>query len=123
MKQTIEITDYTRVIPRDFFNEAKLLKGMGLLALKILDCQLPEKIGIDITNEEGEPFDIQLTEDGLLFVANYRVTVNNVDVFVGSRYNSKSNFSLVAVVDYCEYLIFEEDGKFSEEFITQFQNL
>ncbi len=64
--------NYQRVIPRDFFNESKLLKCMGFLALKIHECKIPNNIDIKI-EENDEPFDIQLTVDGSLTIINYPV--------------------------------------------------
>lgn len=110
-------TEYNRVIPRDFFNEAKLLKCMGLLSLKILDGQLPDGLKIEI-EESGEPFDIQLTEDGSLFVANYQVLVNDVPVIMGTAYNSKSNYPLNCIFNYEEIRVFDETGNFTEEFVS-----
>lgn len=113
---------YNRVIPRDFFNEAKLLKCMGLLSLKILDAQLPE--GINITIEDsGEPFEIRLTEDGMLFVANYPVTLNDKNVLFGTTYNSKSQYPFFCIIDYVETLVFDENGQFTTEFLNlEFQS-
>lgn len=54
--------NYTRVIPRNFFNEAKLLKCFGKLSLAVLDCQTPPGIKIDI-HDTGAPFQIELTDD------------------------------------------------------------
>lgn len=108
---------YTRVIPRDFFNEGKLLKCMGVLSLKILDRQLPEDVQIEI-DEPGEPFKIQLTDDGLLTVVNYPVTVNGKTVFMGTVYNSKANFPLFARSESLEdFQVFDDNGDFSSEFI------
>ena len=111
---------YQRVVPRDFFNEAKLLKCMGVLALSVLDNTTPD--GIDIVIEEsGDPFDIVLDEMwGLLMVSNYRVSINDEVYMIGTRYNSKSNFPFVVVYDDTEYEIFNEQGKFSSEFIDLF---
>ena len=55
------------VIPRDFFNYAKLLKCMGFLALNIHNGTLPDGIEISI-EESGEQFEIGLEDD--LFVVN-----------------------------------------------------
>lgn len=93
---------------------------MGVLSLKILDRALPEGIDISIT-ESGNPFNIQLTDDGSLYVANYHVQVNGQTVQFHTTYNSKSNFPLYAYIDYCEYLVFDEGGEFTEEFIEQFK--
>lgn len=108
---------YTRVIPRDFFNEAKLLKCMGVLALKILDRQLPDGVNIEI-EESGEPFQIELTDDGNLFVSNYPVLVNGQPATFCTVYNSKENFPLNLIYDYCEYRVFDEAGNFHPDFIN-----
>ncbi len=111
---------HNRVIPRDFFNEAKLLKCMGVLALSVLDNTMPD--GIDILIEEsGQPFDIVLDEMwGLLIVSNYRVSINDEEYMVGTTYNSKEAFPFVVVVEDTEYEVFNEQGKFSHEFIELF---
>ena len=111
---------YTRVIPRDFFNEAKLLKCLGQLALKILDCQLPEGIKIEIS-ENGEPFDIQLTGDGLLFISNYETLINDKRVDFFTTYNAKGPFPLLAYYDEIETTVFDENGEFTNEFIEGFK--
>jgi len=113
--------NHRRVVPRDFFNEAKLLKCMGFLALRILDNQLPEGINIEIS-EPGEPFEIGMLQDGSLFVVNYPVTVNGEEVFMKTTYNSKDNFPMYCEIDYNDYLVFDEKGNFSQEFIERFSN-
>jgi hypothetical protein len=112
---------YTRVIPRDFFNEAKLLKCMGQLSLKILDGMLPT--GVDILIEEsGEPFEINRTIDGNIFVVNYYVTVNQMPVQFATKLNSKEPYPLMAIVDYEEYEVFDNNGNFTTDFINRFSN-
>lgn len=111
---------YQRVIPRDFFNEAKLLKCMGLLAMKVLDNQLPEGIKIGI-EDNGESFDIiQMEYCGDITVNNYPVTVNGIELLFASKYNSKSNFPLYCEIDYEPIIVFNEIGDFSNEFIETF---
>ena len=113
------MSTYTRVIPRDFFNEAKLLKCMGHLSVKIIDNFLPENIKIFI-EECGDEFKIRQLDSGELWVSNYDTTVNSVPVRFCSAYNSKSNFPLFCE-DGDEYvLVFDEDGNFTEEFINHF---
>jgi hypothetical protein len=107
---------YKRVIPRDFFNEAKLLKCMGLLSLKILDGGLPTGVNIEI-EENGEFFDISQTVDGRLFISNYTTTINDVYVNLSTTYNSKENYPLLCYHDDTETTVFNEDGSFTEEFI------
>lgn len=107
--------DYIRVIPRDFFNEAKLLKCMGQLALKILDCQLPDGMKIEI-DETGEQFDIQQNIDGMLYINNYDVSINGVRVIIYTNYNDKASYPLVCLYDDEYYKIFDEAGNFTDEF-------
>lgn len=108
------IETYTRVIPRDFFNEAKLLKCMGVLALKILDGQTPCEISIE---ESGEPFNIELTDEGNLFVSNYPVTVKGQEMVFVTTYNSKDAFPFYCVHEYCEYQVFDDAGNWHPDFL------
>lgn len=107
---------YQRVIPRDFFNEAKLLKCLGHLSLKILDGMLPDGVKIAI-EESGKPFEIHLTDDGRLFLNDYDVTINDTYVSMSTTYNSKDNYPLVCFHDDVETVVFNELGMFTEEFI------
>jgi len=108
---------YTRVIPRDFFNEAKLLKCMGQLSLKILDGKLPENIKIEI-DESGEAFEIGLTNDGRLFLNNYDTTINDTYVSLSTIYNSQNQYPLICFHDDEEITVFDNDGNFTDDFIT-----
>lgn len=110
-----EIESYTRVIPRDFFNEAKLLKCFGQLALKILDGLTPDNMDIYI-EESGEPFNIDLTDDGSLIISNYETMINNIPVIFKTTYNSKANYPFFCEVDYTDYEVFDDNGNFTDEF-------
>lgn len=112
-------SDHPRTIPRDFFNESKLLKCMGFLALRILDNQLPDGISIKI-DEHGEPFEIKMLRDGSLTVSNYDVYVNGEIVVMKTTYNSKSNFPLFCDYEGEEFLVFDDKGQFDKEFIEKF---
>lgn len=111
---------YKRIIPRDFFNEAKLLKCMGLLSLKIEDRETPEGIKIEIESN-NEPFEIVLLEEGSLTIKNYLVKVNGKRVTMKTTYNSKSPFPLMCGIGYDEWPVFTDEGEFDEEFIEKFQ--
>lgn len=108
--------NYSRVIPRDFFNEAKLLKCMGLLALNVLDGKQPENTVISISDND-EPFNVVLLDDGHLTVINYPVKINGIEVVFKSTYNSKSNYPLLAEYQDCEYVVFDEQGQWDSEFL------
>lgn len=108
-------TTYDRVIPRDFFNEAKLLKCFGFLSLKILNNSLPEGMQIHI-EDNGERFDIELADEGFLYLANYCTTINEVPVLFLTTYNNKSNFPFYCRIDDYDYQVFDEGGNFTDEF-------
>ena len=112
---------YRRKIPRDFFNEAKLLKCMGLLSVKVLDNKIPEGIDIEV-NGDGDRFNIELNETYYgLQVTNYTVSINEEDYVSYTAYNSKDNFPLMIVdEDDYEFRAFDEQGNFSEDFIEYF---
>lgn len=111
---------YTRVIPRDFFNEAKLLKCMGLLALKILDGLTPCEISIE---ENGESFNIELSDEGSLFISNYNVIVKNTVCHFKTTYNAKGNYPFYCEYDYTDYLVFDENGDWHPNFIEFIKTL
>jgi len=114
--------NHNRVIPRDFFNESKLLKCMGQLALKILDGRVPEGITIEI-EESGEAFNIALSNEyDCLYVTNYPITVNGENVFFGTTYNSKALYPMVCYDDDVEFNVFDDQGNFTNKFIEQFVN-
>lgn len=108
---------YQRVIPRDFFNEAKLLKCFGQLSLKILDCTLPDGMTIYI-DENGESFGIQMSHDGYLTIDNYETTLNNIPVIFKTTYNSKFAYPFFCEYDYVDYEVFDDNGEFTKEFIN-----
>lgn len=110
---------YVRVIPRDFFNESKLLKCMGKLSLSVLDCTLPKGITV-IINDTGDPFDIRLSDDGSLYVENVETFVNDRVSRFFTRYNSKRNFPFYCIhPDSLEEIeVFTETGEFSDDFVS-----
>lgn len=108
---------YTRVIPRDLFNEAKLLKCMGFLCLAILDKKTPVEMSFDdeFVGEYG--FRIGLWDDGGLEVTNLTVCIKDVPYLFRTTYNSKETFPLHLFYDNCEYRVFDEAGNWDVEFI------
>jgi len=84
---------YLRVIPRDLFNEAKLLKCLG--ALYIAAERLPEGWVTLERGHDGAPFQIEQNKsDGSIFVANVHVYVNKIHVHVYTSLNSKAPYPL-----------------------------
>lgn len=104
---------YQRVIPRDLFNEAKLLKCLGRLTLNIHNGGIP---GLSF-DHDGQPFEIDIYPYNALYVKNIQFFYKDVRIFFQTTYNSKSNYPLYLAFENCEYLVFEEDGNYSDEFI------
>lgn len=112
------MTKYQRVLPRDLFNEAKLLKCMGHLVLLIMGCKTPVTMGY---GDEGcdEGFEIGLLEEGSLTIKNLPVSIRGKVFLFKTTYNSRANYPLyVQDKNYCDYLVFNEQGEFSEDFIN-----
>ena len=107
-------SSYIRVTPRDLFNEAKLLKCMGQLCLKVHDNMVP--VAMEVTHD-GDPFEIALLDEGALCISNLHVSIHGVGVVFQATYNSRASYPLFAFYDNCEYLVFGDDGEFTSEFI------
>lgn len=108
-------TKYKRVIPRDLFNEAKLLKCMGRLVLLIQDRFIPLQMSCV---DNGEPFKIALMDEGSLTITNITITVKGRTLLFKTTYNAKSNYPLYVEHDNCDYRVFDETGEFDMEFIN-----
>ncbi len=112
---------YNRVIPRDLFNEGKLLKCMGRLILLILDGRTPVKMGYD---EIDEPFEIELLDEGSLTISNLDVSIKKKKVIFKTTYNSKEPYPLFCGQDETESIeVLTDEGEFTEEFITYCKQL
>lgn len=102
---------YKRIIPRDFFNESKLLKCLGRLSLNILECKTND---ITLVEEfDNECFDIYLDENnGYLYVLNYKVYYEDEEIFLYTPYNSKENYPLYGIYKEETYLMLDDLGNF-----------
>lgn len=111
-------TRYERVIPRDLFNEGKLLKCVGRLALLIHERNTP--VDIQILEDVGymdQGFRIGLWEDGYLSIYNMQIRIKDIPHTFRTVYNSKANYPLYAFRDNTETLVFDEAGNWDQEFI------
>lgn len=119
------MSDYVRVIPRDFFNEAKLLKCLGKLSLGILDNTNSISNHVDEIFD-GESFAIRQTEDGHIYVLNYTLFSKHdeSDIELFSPLNSRKNYPLYFITcDEEQYYVFDDDGNFSSEFLEYIRNI
>jgi hypothetical protein len=108
---------YQRVIPRDLFNEANLLKCYGQLYLQLERLNIP---GVELVHD-GEMFDIdQDPVDGSLFFENVRLWVHDEPQILFRQLNSREPWPLY--IDGTEapepFAVFNDDGTLSEEMLT-----
>lgn len=104
-----------RVIPRDFFNEAKLLKCLGAFEISVLEGQA-NRLGIT-TDYDGQPFEIcQNKADGSIYVANYHVFLQGEMIFLSTPLNSREPWPLIAEFKNEIYFVFDSDGNWMPNF-------
>jgi hypothetical protein len=109
---------YTRVIPRDLFNEGSLLNCLGKMWV-LLDKRA---IGRSVTLEhDGKPFDIDQNEnDGSISVRNVEFCVNGKPFGLFRPLNARSHLSLYVYTGTDDIRVFDEehDDEFSMEFYS-----
>lgn len=82
---------YRRVIPRDLFNEANLLKCYGQIFINLETVETP---GIELEHD-GEPFDVQQDMgSGDLYVANVKLVVRGTAIMLYRAFNSREPWPL-----------------------------
>ncbi len=110
---------YMRVIPRDLFNESKLLKCLGQLSLIIHDKSEAFHLKLELDHfmpRRGFVID-QDESDGALYCSNLIFKVKGERVNLRSKYNSKDPYPLMYEAEetcYCD--LFSDDGSLSEGF-------
>lgn len=107
---------YQRVIPRDLFNESKLLKCLGRLSLLVHEGKIPFPIEIEHTDSH-KGFEIKQTIDGDIYVSNLYITINGRGVTLFTPLNNTGVYPLMTEdLDW----VFNEDGTFSNAFIRSY---
>jgi len=109
--------DYPRVMPRDLFNESKLLKCMGRLMLLIHDDLTPKGVKMGYDERYEEPFEIALMDEGALTITNLKISVHKRIITFKTIYNRKDLYPLFAEYDYVDYTVFDDNGNWHEEFL------
>lgn len=106
---------YNRVIPRDLFNEADLLKCWGKLWIA-LDNKRDHAANII---HDGEPFDIvQDPNSGALTVMNLSLIIHGRRRAVFRPLNAREPYPLWVWGDEDDIRIFEESGVLSADFLS-----
>jgi hypothetical protein len=107
--------NYDRVLPRDLFNEAKLLKCVGRLCLLIHDDKAPDGVKFE---HNSDAFEIGMTTDGDLTISNIKFFINDKEIMFVTRYNNKANYPFfVQDEEYLDHRVFDEQGNLDNEFI------
>lgn len=99
-----------RVLPRDAFNDANLLKCIGRLTMMIEDGEIPW-----LRYEyDGQPFDIQQdASNGSTYVSNLTFYTTDGSRIVHERQlNSRDAWPLELYIGDAGYYAFSENGEF-----------
>lgn len=106
---------YLRVIPRDLFNEANLLKCYGQIYLNLEKLGLPD-VGLE---HDGSAFEIEQDPgDGSLTVANVPLNVRGEFFYPYRPINSRYPWPLYVDPEAgAEIAMFNDDGSFSDDMI------
>ena len=99
---------YKRVVPRDLFNEANLLKCIGQLVLLIEDGKLPWMS----YHHDGEAFVIMQNESsGALYVGNVEFFASNQTLTMERPLNSRESWPLLLETDTDSFNVFDGSGQ------------
>ena len=115
---------YSRVIPRDLFNEASLLKMMGRIYILLDKSTFPNATLEECFSEPREPFDIRQNEhDGSIYVYNLALMVRGQRCELERPLNSREPWPLWLNAVDSEPLdepisVFTSDGEFSPEMVA-----
>lgn len=103
---------YMRVIPRDLFNEASLLKCLGRLYL------VTENLAaVRLVHNERQPFDVvQDDADGSICCINVGIVINGKSYSHSRPLNSRDDWPLYISRDDDEWPVFDDYGNLSPEF-------
>ncbi len=108
--------NYSRVAPRDLFNEAMLLKCLGKLTLLILDEGIHEKLSYSYT---GKPFQTAHHQAGYLIIyKGVTIKKGRKSLMLGTQVNTRSAWPLCVLTDENEDIpVFDDAGNLDEEFL------
>lgn len=114
------MSNYNRVIPRDLFNEANLLKCYGQIYINLERISLDD-VALHYDDEEnGDQFNIAQDEsNGGLFITNVHLIVNQVKQKLYRPLNSRDPFPLYLTDENDEDIsVFNDDGTFTVEMMN-----
>lgn len=115
------MSKYERVLPRDRFNEASLLKCYAQLWIALEEKQ--DKGKGQFVQESVDHFDIdQDPSSGGIYIGNLTFTIDGVKHYLARPLNSRDHWPLYVVgnefdPDFEEVKVFDDQGNLSEEMI------
>jgi hypothetical protein len=107
---------YPRVIPRDLFNEANLLKCYGRLYINLEKGSFPDAEMVFLDESTDESFQVvQDDSSGGLTIANVKLVVRGEPIALMRPLNSREPWPLYAVNPQCndEVEVFDDEGDFT----------
>ncbi|WP_247537479.1 hypothetical protein [Ralstonia pseudosolanacearum] len=105
---------YLRVIPRDLFNEANLLKCYGRLYINLENLNAPD-VSIE---HDGEAFDVyQCQDDGSTTLCNVTLCVRGNPCTLLRPLNSRDAWPLYARTADSEVPVFDDSGDFTADMV------
>lgn len=113
--------EYRRVIPRDFFNEANLLKCYGQMWLNLERLNLRD-VALE-QDEDGGPFQVVQDDDsGATRLGNVYFVVVGAQFALHRPLNSREPFPLYLTTSEGDELgVFNDDGTFSADMLAFLQ--
>lgn len=109
---------YLRVVPRDLFNEANLLKCYGQIYVNLekLNLRDVDFVHLDDDTRPG-PFNVQQDPaSGAIYVANVRLEVRGRTCQLHRPLNSRDAWPLYLTTENgVELAVFTDSGSFSQE--------
>lgn len=109
-------TNYQRVLPRDLFNEAKLLKCVGKLVCVIEDKMI-ENLSYHYDDDEFNVW--QDDSDGSIYIGNIEFFTHGRKggkIRMQTPLNSKDAWPLQAVINDEYYDVFNDVGELNSDF-------
>ena len=101
------MSEYIRVVPRDLFNEANLLKCIGRIVLLIEDGMIPWLS----YHHDGDAFNIcQNPSSGALYVSNIQFFAKNKTLNFERPLNSRAEWPLYLETENDSFPVFGNTG-------------
>jgi hypothetical protein len=107
---------YIRVLPRDLFNEASLLKCYGRLWIAL---ETAGEHRACFVTEDAASFEIEQDESsGAIYIANVVFTVHGKPVRLSRPLNSRAPWPFYAETEDDAIAVFDDNGNLSSEMLT-----